>query len=217
MRKALYAVGIIAALTLTASPAFADHPQETDGTSYTGDQDYGPIPYGPVFTEDCKTVELDPPSYVWVTLHFDYGDETAHDVFPYEPEPTNLVTRNIASFVEGKVGELWGTWNLGTGETARVPFDCVPDAPETTTTTTSTTVPVEPVNTDHETVVTISPTEFVEIGEPAEAFVQAAPVAETPAELPRTGVDPMVALAGLTLTLLGAGVLFVLRAGRDEA
>lgn len=102
-----------------------------DGTGF------GIIPYGPEWVEECEVIEFDPPTIVWVTIHIDYGPNGTEDeylVVPYERTTPAVVEANIKELIDGFAGEVYLTWNFGSGETAHLSFDCVPEIATTTTT-----------------------------------------------------------------------------------
>lgn len=157
-----------------------------DGTGF------GPIPYGPVWVEECEVIEYDP-SYVQITEHYDTtgdGIEDAYQVVPYDVPEGSVVVSDVTEFVAGKQGTVWLTWNLGSGETDRVPFDCKPDEPTTTTTST-----------------TISTTSTIQ--EPTTTTTVAAVPAG--ATLPETGANLFLAVTGLVALAAGGALLTGLR------
>lgn len=119
----------------------------SDGTTFQGSVNYGPPPIAPHWDSECHELIIDPIHYVWVTEHFKFSDGTeGHIVLPFDRDPvTHEVKVDITDIVKGKAGETWTTWNIGTGKTTSLSFDCVVHEPTTTTTeeattTTSTTV-----------------------------------------------------------------------------
>lgn len=183
------------------------------GVGFYGGPDWGPVPYYD-WRDECQIIEVDPPHYVWVTAHFDFGDDGVVDdyiVFPYEYDEAGVVSVDVESIVAGESGSWWATWNIGLDSTPRkVPFDCRPEEPtDTTTTTTTTTVAVEVTTTTS----TTSPTpDTVTVPEgpvdrpDAPLVLLGAP--EPPAELPETGFGAVEgAMVGAALLFVGAAIV----------
>jgi len=151
MRRKLCAVlAIGSGLVLVAGRAGALPAFYTDGTTFGGDVNNGPPPLDPAFETPCAEAIVDPPAtYVFVTLHFVYGTtmpaatvpvhEDAADVVNYHGSAPGTFLVDVSSFVDGKAGFVAYTWNIGTGVTAWVPFDCTTPASSSTTTEPSTT------------------------------------------------------------------------------
>jgi len=139
----VFAVAAIAVATATSGAAVND-PHYTNGTFCEGPFCGGPNPppANPYFAEgqECKIDVIDPPSFVYVTEHFVYGTtapvagvvpvtDDASAVFPYHGVAPGTFTVDIESYVAGRQGFRADTWNIGTGVTAWVPFDCRPKCP----------------------------------------------------------------------------------------
>lgn len=177
--------------------------------SETYETNYGPVPYGPVFIDDtCDIIKFDPedpPSFVKVTVHVDttgdHVDEGYH-VVNYNHEPgLNYDTDSIADLTTGHAGAVALSWNIGSGLTAWVPFDCRPPCefnenlkegdeecvPPETTTTPTTTAP------------TTAATPTTASQPPITGETQQIERTADTTGLPRTGTNPW------TLLFIGAG------------
>ena len=153
------AVVLVGVVAFWAADGHAIPAHYTDGTTFASKTNFGPPPMNPHFSADgnCTTDVIDPPTYVFITEHFVYGASSppagvvpVHDdaslVVPYTGGAPGTFTVNIAAEVHGKKGFRADTWNIGTGVTAWVPFNCTDPSEDTTTTTAleaagSTTIP----------------------------------------------------------------------------
>ena len=144
------AVVLLGGALLWAAAAYAVPAHYTDGTTFGGKTNFGEPPMNPHFVVggNCRTDVIDPPSFAFITEHFVYGTTPppagvvpVHDdrsiVVPYRSGAPGTVTVNISAEVQGNQGFWADTWNLGTGVTAWVPFDCRDPASSTATTVAS--------------------------------------------------------------------------------
>ncbi len=157
MKLKLCAVlAVVGVLLLAAGSADALPAHYSDGTTFQGAINFGPPPVAPRWEEECKILVVDPTVYTWVTQHFDFNDDGTEDaylVLPFVRDPaTNELNVDVSSIVDGHAGVTWTTWNIGTGQGTKVPFDCTTPA----TTTTSTTVAPTTSTTEPATTTTIS-------------------------------------------------------------
>jgi hypothetical protein len=201
---------------LLAEPAHATPPHYTDGTTFDGQTNFGPPPLAPAFSTPCGVAIVDPASFVFVTLHFVYGTtaptpgavpvhDDASDVVNYVGSVPGTFTVDVTSFVAGQQGFLAYTWNIGTGVTAWLSFDCT--TPPSSTTTTS-------VQTEGST--TLEPTTTTTTVGPNGSTVEPPTSSSTIAgatssgQLPFTGGDngPLAIIAAV---LIATGTLFATR------
>jgi hypothetical protein len=215
MTKLGSALAVIGALLLLAAPAQATQPHYTDGTTFDGQTNFGPPPLSPAFSTSCAVAIVDPASFVFVTLHFVYGTtaptpgavpvhDDASDVVNYVGSVPGTFTVDITSFVAGQQGFLAYTWNIGTGVTAWVSFNCTTPPSSTTTS----------IATEGST--TIEPTTTTTVG-PAGSTVAPPTSSSTIAgvtstgELPFTGGGDNGPLAIFAAVLIATGTLFATR------
>lgn len=137
MKRLVIAGALVLGALAYASPAFATG--EPNGYT-TGNETYqtndgkgfGPIPYGPEWVEECKTIKFDPPddppSFVKVTVHnIVGGEQDGYHVVNYNHLPgQNYDTDGIEDLVAGKQGHLNLSWNIGSGLTHDLAYDCRP-------------------------------------------------------------------------------------------
>jgi len=196
----------------------------TDGTQCQGPFcPGGPPPLDPVWAkgQECKIDIIDPLSFVYVTEHFVYGTTPppagvvpvvadASAVFRYQGVAPGQFAVDISTLVAGKQGFRADTWNIGTGVTAWVPFDCA--IAETTTSSSSTTT--TSIGGETSTTSSSSTTTSIEpLGstttsiEPLSSTTTVAGASASSGSLPITGGGRGIIAAALVT--LGAGVALV--------
>lgn len=104
-----------------------------------------------------------------------------------------------AQYLDGHAGTIWLTWNIGTGDTAHVPYDCRPPDPTCETDPTLCPPPIEPPVTPPPPAETIPPA----------VATPPAPVLPGPPELATTGTGEAIALAGIGASLVALGWVLV--------
>ncbi len=117
---------------------------------------------------------------------------------------------DVSSFVAGKQGYLAYTWNIGTGVTTWVPFDCT--ASSTTTSTATEPASVASTTTVKATTTTLGPTGSTVTTDPGSTSTT---VAAGTQELPFTGgnTGPLVAIA---VAMVASGALLISRKSRTR-
>jgi len=208
---AVIAMFAIVGLASAGNAADPTTPHYTDGTEdYTGVVfpepfgDLGPAGFGPIGAPhfegegDDLRVCIDPPFWIWVTLHTDINGVESPDhtqVFPYEHNTPGFVCVPYTMPVcpddtEDLNVVIYGTWNIGSGAGPSITetIDCTPEEPV---------VPpvVPPVVTPP--VVPVEPIPPVEL---------APPVVITGGTLPATGSDTQLALLGVALIAAGVAL-----------
>src|SRR4051794_36369977 len=77
LRKAavLATSALVLVIAYGAGTAYAAVPFYSDGSTFSGQINYGPPPTDPFFAqgEDCQTDIVDPSGFVYMTEHFVYG------------------------------------------------------------------------------------------------------------------------------------------------
>jgi hypothetical protein len=208
-------LAIVGVVLLMAGTANAVPAHYTDGSTFQGETNFGPPPLPPAFSTACETAIVDPPTFVFVTLHFVYGTtaptagavpvhDDAADVVPYVGGAPGTFLVDVSAFVAGKVGFLAYTWNIGTGVTTWLPFDCTPPASSTTTS-----IANEGTTVQSSTTTSIAPLGSTSTSfDPSTTSIATSPTGE---QLPFTGGDtePLVFVAVL---LLATGGVMVARA-----
>jgi LPXTG-motif cell wall-anchored protein len=222
MKRILFAAAVAVGVFAVCTPAHATDTHWTDGTQCAGQLCPGaPPPTAPVFAQghDCQLDVIDPPSFVYVTEHFTYGNtppavgvvpvvDDASAVFPYVGNAPGLFTVDIEQYVAGKQGWRADTWNIGKGVTAWVPFDC-------TTTTTSEPQCLIPEGCTTTTTLADANASTSTTFDIGTAITATSVPPSSPVELPRTGSS----LWPLTLVgafAIGAGLMLVRAARRSR-
>lgn len=127
----------------------------TNGTTFQGKLDYGAPPVDPVPTDPahpCMDWNIDPNNPVWVTAHVKYGHnapvagavpvhDDAHLVVQYTGTIGSTFQVDLSSLLKDHEGYVALTWNIGTGVTSWVRFDCREQEATTTTSTVLSTAP----------------------------------------------------------------------------
>ncbi len=206
----------IAVVVLWAAQGHAVPAHYTDGATFQGKANYGPPIKPPSFKESCRTLYVDPPGYVWVTIHFVYGatpppsnltpvHDDASAVVDYPGAAPGTFWVDVSQSVEGKRGWLALTWNLGTGVTAWVPFDCRDPAPSPTT------IAAEGTTVDPSS--TTTATAGVPVSSTAPTATATATVVRSTGQLPFTG-GYTETLMFTAIGLVAAGALLARRRTR---
>jgi hypothetical protein len=191
------------ALLMTAgvAGATAHPPFWTDGSTFSGPTNFGPPPMPAKWQDPCDILLIDPPTFVFITVHATdeghggpdldeiVGSEYDSAVFPYTSHAPGMVAVNVHDLVDGHKGVIILTWNIGTGMSVPMDFDCKPPASTTTTTTSTTTV--------------TSPPQCL-LPEGCTTTTTAAPVATT---VPHAGPSTTVQLGTAVSTSSGTGSL----------
>jgi hypothetical protein len=187
-------------------------PHATDGThrDNVNGPDFGPPPLAPMWQDQhlCEVMLVDPPSFVYITIHFSWGEVA---VVPYHSEPPNMLAVLVHDIVDGHKGSADLTWNIGLGHSASFSFDCTHPTTTTTTVPQSTTSTTIQATTTTVTASTTTPTTTV-IGTPKLA---AAPPTKGP-DLPMTG-GPELVLGVLGLAMVGAGTAMLIRSNQRRS
>lgn len=213
MKTALVALALLFLIVLGigARAAWAVPAHYTDGTTFEGPTNYGPPPLAPRWAgTPCESnLIIDPPSFVWITEHAGTsyptdGTEFASQVVNYHGVAPGTF-QVPGAWLEGHRGQLALTWNIGTGESQPLTFDCIP-APSTTSTsssTTTSTAPPAPSTTSTSPSTPSTPSTSIRISTP------------TAAQLPFTGssTGPLLAIGAIVLSA-GAALIGGSRHGR---
>lgn len=238
--KALTATLIaLAALVLLAPTAGATPAHWTDGTAHDGKVNWGPPPH-PATVVSCTDITIDPPTYVFVTVHVFYGPAPttapvvgdASAVYPYVGSAPGTFHVDPGSMLVGHSGNIVETWNLGTGVSQATPFDCAPPESTTTLAPTTTTTTVAPTTTTAPATTTTNPCDQfargIAPGDPRPGASQCGPTTSTTskpssttsveigtpatATLPFTGGSSgSLAAVGLAAIVAGAALAFARR------
>lgn len=162
--------------------------------------DWGPIPQFELVS-GCQ-IRFDPPTWITVHLVNDTDGTVTDQTVPYTPDADHWVYVDVQALFGTDHGTIWSDrWSLGTGDTAHVPYDCRPPAPDPTCETDPALCPppVEPP---------VTPPPPAEIIPPAVA-TPPAPVLPGPPELATTGTGEAIALAGIGAALVTLGWVLV--------
>lgn len=217
MRRIVVLLSLIAVFLLsmgTAANAFINPTTHwSDGTTYQGPANYGPPPK-PIKSlgDDCNVWGIDPPTYVYVTVHvFEGGVEYDSAVYPYEHQAPGYFNANVHALVNGHDGEGYLTWNIGTGHSPTFQFHC--STPTTSSTVSSTT------SSTTSTTISSTSTSFISSSSTSSTSLPTTvpnkpttPLSASPigTELPMTG-NYSWGVIGLGAVLLSLGLILVWR------
>lgn len=208
MRKNCFIFALFCAMfVITAvqtDKAYGLEPHYTDGTTFQGSVNYGPPPVIEK-QEECGVWLLDPPTYTYLTVHFiENGVEFASQVVPYFAQ-NGSIPSDVSSIVTNHEGTAYLTWNIGTGQSPTIKFNCVP--PSTTSTTISTTTTLQPTTTSSSSSTTSTTTGSASVEDPS-TTTTVAPFQDA-GQLPKTGsgLGEETAL-GLSVVGIGSALAF---------
>ncbi len=208
-------LAIVGVVLLMAGTANAVPAHYTDGSTFDGNTNFGPPAAAARVLDRLRNGDRRPAvirvRHPPLRLRHDRADtgavpvhDDAADVVPYVGGAPGTFLVDVHSFVAGKVGFLAYTWNIGTGVTTWLPFDCTPPASSTTTSIASEGTTVQSSTTTSIAPLGSTSTSF----DPSTTSIATSPTGE---QLPFTGGDtePMVFVAVL---LLATGGVMVARA-----